>query len=161
MEVVFVEWPFLHVVAGSCFFSMARTMPLSQRSTIQWQACIWCCSPLHVVFYLKNWKRATKRIKLFCCDCLMELFFAQLLIFSSCLLKVLLVEQPALYVTTVCKVRFFSMKFERTTQILCFVVPCSCFCWTARFCSCLIECLLLTALWWFCYCMQAAFFQKN
>jgi len=46
----------------------------------------------------------------------MELFFVQRLVFSSCLLKEPLVEQPALYVTTACKVRFFSMKIEKTTQ---------------------------------------------
>jgi len=46
----------------------------------------------------------------------MELFFVQQLVFSSCLLKVRLVEQPAVYVTTVCKVHFFSMKMEKTTQ---------------------------------------------
>jgi len=55
----------------------------------------------------------------------MELCFVQQLVFSSCLLKVLLVEQPAVYVTTACKVRFFSMKIEKTTQkyfILSFLV---------------------------------------
>ena len=107
------------------FSSMAQIMPLSQRSAIQWQACIWCCSPLHVVFCIKNWKRATFRKKLFCCVCLMEFFFVQQLIFSSFLLKVLLVKQPVLYVTTACKVHFFSMTIEKTTQkyfILSFLV---------------------------------------
>ena len=38
-------------------FSMTQILPLSQRSAVQWQACIYCCSPLCVVFYFKNWKR--------------------------------------------------------------------------------------------------------
>jgi len=55
----------------------------------------------------------------------MEFFFVQQLIFSSFLLKVLLVKQPVLYVTTACKVHFFSMTIEKTTQkyfILSFLV---------------------------------------
>jgi len=111
------------------FSSVTQTMPLSQRSAVQWQACIWCCSPLQVVFYLKN---------------ILLCLFDGVVFCSTARFFLLSVEgTPCWTACTLCYyclqgAFLFHENWKNNTKILYFVIPCSCFCWTARFCSCLI-----------------------
>jgi len=122
---------------------MAQIMPLCQRSAIQWRACSWCCSPLYVVFCIKNWRRATYRKKLFCCICFGVVFC------STARFFLLYVEStPCWTAFTLCSyclqsAFLFHDNWKNNTKSLYFVVPCSCFCWTARFCSSPIKCLFV------------------
>ena len=156
----FVEWPFLYVVAGSCFFFNGSDNAVVSKK---------CCSMTSLYLLLLSlacWFLPKKIEKSNLQEtALLLCLFDGVVFCSTARFYLLSVEgTPCWTACTLCYhclqgAFVFHENWKNNTKILYFVVPCSCFCWTARFCSCLLKCLLLTA--FYIILLLYAFFQKN